>query len=134
MRQINKIIIHCAYSGPDMDIGVAEIDTWHRQRGFKSIGYHYVINRQGGVEIGRPESVTGAHTIGHNLDSIGICLAGGKRADEPKPDSNFTLSQLNALKLVIDSLLLKYPGAKVFGHRDFAPRDCPCFDVRELMK
>jgi N-acetylmuramoyl-L-alanine amidase len=134
MRQINKIIIHCAYSDPSMDIGVAEIDTWHRQRGFKSIGYHYVINRKGGVETGRPENEIGAHTIGHNFDSIGICLAGGKRADEPKPDSNFTLGQLNALKLVVDSLLLKYPGARVFGHRDFAPRDCPCFDVQELMR
>jgi N-acetyl-anhydromuramyl-L-alanine amidase AmpD len=117
-----------------MNIGAAEIRQWHKAKGWRDVGYHYVINRRGGVETGRPESEIGAHTIGHNLDSIGICLAGGKKADEPKPDSNFTLNQLNALKLVIESLLLKYPGAKVFGHRDFAPRDCPCFDVRELMK
>jgi N-acetyl-anhydromuramyl-L-alanine amidase AmpD len=134
MRQINKIIVHCAYTSPDMNIGVAEIDTWHRQRGFRAIGYHYVINRQGGIEAGRSESEIGAHTIGHNSDSIGICLAGGKKADEPKPDSNFTWIQMNSLRGLVNSLLLKYPGAKVFGHRDFAPRDCPCFDVKEFMK
>jgi N-acetyl-anhydromuramyl-L-alanine amidase AmpD len=117
-----------------MNIGVAEIDTWHRQRGFRAIGYHYVINRHGGIEAGRPENEIGAHTIGHNFDSVGICLAGGKKADEPKPDFNFTWIQMNSLRGLVNSLLLKYPGAKVFGHRDFAPRDCPCFDVKEFMK
>jgi N-acetyl-anhydromuramyl-L-alanine amidase AmpD len=134
MRQINKIIVHCAYSDPGMDIGVDEIRQWHKAKGWRDIGYHYVINRQGGVEPGRTENEIGAHTIGHNLDSIGICLAGGKRVDEPKPDSNFTWTQMNSLRGLINSLLAKYPGAKVFGHRDFAPRDCPCFDVQEFMR
>ena len=56
----------------------AQIDTWHRQRGFHlGIGYHYVIRRDGSIEKGRPEWMIGAHCVNHNAHSIGICYEGG---------------------------------------------------------
>jgi N-acetyl-anhydromuramyl-L-alanine amidase AmpD len=74
----SKIILHSSDTPPSMDIGVAEIRQWHLERGFRDIGYHYVIRRNGIVELGRHEDIKGAHCKdgGGNNDSLGICLVG----------------------------------------------------------
>ena len=69
----------------------------------------------------------GAHTLGENSDSIGVCLIGGMDK-HGKADSNFTLHQYESL----DSLKAHYHSLQVFGHRDFSPKDCPCFDAAEV--
>ena len=84
-QAINKIIIHCSASQDDdaKDIGVAEIRRDHVNRnGWNDIGYHYVIRRNGAVEIGRKELVRGAHCKGYNEGSIGICLVGTKHFNQ----------------------------------------------------
>ena len=53
MRKINEIIIHCSASAEGKDFTVQDITRWHKQRGFKTIGYHYVIYRNGTVATGR---------------------------------------------------------------------------------
>lgn len=129
MRDIKKIVIHCAATPPDMDIGAPEIRQWHLERGWDDIGYHYVIKRGGGVDFGRARDRSGAHVRGHNLDSIGICLVGGLN-EARKPDANYTRKQLSALERIVNDLLREYPGAEVMGHRDLDPgKDCPCFDA-----
>jgi len=130
MREINKVVIHCAATKPDMDIGVKEIDRWHRQRGFFSVGYHYVIRRDGVTEMGRPEEVVGAHARGHNKDSIGVCLVGGID-DQGKPENNFTPEQWGVLANLIRDFEERFPGIEIVGHRDLpnVSKDCPCFDV-----
>ena len=45
MRTINEIIVHCTATPEGRSYTVADIDHWHRQRGFDSIGYHYVVKR-----------------------------------------------------------------------------------------
>lgn len=78
MRKINDLIVHCAATYDTMDIGVKEIRKVHvDENGWKDIGYHFVIRRDGTVEKGRDVSVIGAHVLNHNANSIGICLAGG---------------------------------------------------------
>ena len=78
MRTITLIVIHCSAVKPDQQSSAAQIDTWHRQRGFHlGIGYHYVIRRNGVIEAGRPEWMVGAHCQHHNQHSIGICYEGG---------------------------------------------------------
>ena len=126
MRDIRKIIIHAADTPADMDIGVEEIRRWHvEERGWSDIGYHYVIRRDGTVETGRSEDRAGAHVRGHNQDSIGICLVGGK------PAFNFAYVQMDALMDLVTALQETYPGASVHGHREFDPgKQCPCFDVQ----
>ncbi len=47
--------VHCAATPAGMDIGVKEIDRWHRQRGFLKVGYDYVIRIDGTIELGRDE-------------------------------------------------------------------------------
>lgn len=127
---INKIVIHCADTFADMDIGAKEIDQWHRQRGWSQIGYHYVIRRSGEIEKGRPESKPGAHVAGHNTGSIGICLVGGKARGRENP-CNFTRQQWTALENLVRILTIEYPQADVLGHTDLdAGKTCPTFNVK----
>ena len=129
MRKINLIIIHCAATRPQLDIGADVIRRWHVQdNGWTDIAYHKVIRRNGQVEDGRPLEQAGAHCSGHNAASIGICLVGG--LDESgRPANNFTLAQWEALKKLVVGLKRDFPEARVAGHREFAAKDCPCFDV-----
>lgn len=132
MRNIDNIVVHCAYTPPGMDVGAAEIDRWHKARGWSGIGYHFVIRRDGRVEKGRPLEKVGAHVAGHNAHSIGICLVGGKAREQDIPEDNYTAAQLAALRSLIEVLQARFPQADILGHRDFpnVHKACPCFDVR----
>lgn len=77
MRYINEIIIHCSDTKEGLDFNANDIDRWHKQKGWKRIGYHYVILLNGTIEQGRELEAVGAHTKGHNAHSIGICYIGG---------------------------------------------------------
>ena len=100
MRTITEIIVHCTATPRSRNVSAADVDRWHRQRGFNQIGYHYLIRLDGSVETGRPESSVGAHCLGHNAESIGVAYAGGTER-----------------------------GALIRGHRDFARKACPSFDA-----
>lgn len=130
MRPINKIILHCSATKEGKNFTVKDIDEWHRQRGFKCIGYHYVIYLDGTVHKGRDESEVGAHCSGHNSFSIGICYIGGLDANG-KPKDTRTDKQKAAIKSLVAELKLKYPDAKIHGHNEFANKACPCFDVKK---
>src|SRR5471030_3257168 len=99
-RTTELLVVHCSATPATMDIGVREITQWHIRRGFDTVGYHYVIRRNGELETGRRESAVGAHVKGHNANSIGICLAGGVDARN-KPENNFTAAQFNTLERLL---------------------------------
>lgn len=80
MRRIDEIIVHCSATPRGRRVTAKDIDGWHRERGFRCIGYHYVIGLDGEVEE-RAESEAGAHCKGHNARSIGVCYVGGLTAD-----------------------------------------------------
>lgn len=115
-----------------MNIDAAVIDRWHREKGWRRIGYHYVIRRNGALEVGRPLDQVGAHVLGFNSESIGVCLVGGVDADG-QPADNFTSAQYRRLRALLTQVLIpKFPGAIVQGHRDFpnVNKACPSFDVK----
>ena len=131
------IAIHCSATGPKQDFGAADIDKWHRAKGWKCIGYHYVIKRDGTVEEGREEETIGAHVENWNSVSLGICMVGGVSADDPKKaEANYTDAQWASLIALLRKLKVKYPKAHIQGHRDFpnVHKECPCFDVRAWLK
>ncbi len=131
MRKIDKIIIHCSATAEGRDYTVAQIREWHvKGNGWRDIGYHYVIYRDGSVHAGRPVEETGAHTTGHNAHSIGICYIGGYAADGKTPKDTRTEAQRIALRRLVKELQEKYPGATVHGHNEFANKACPCFEVK----
>lgn len=129
MRKITKIIVHCADTPEGRDDKAADIRRWHKARGFNDIGYHYVVDLDGTIEQGRDVSVAGAHCTGHNADSIGVCYIGGADTDMTPKDTR-TKEQKTAMRLLLKYLVQKYPGAKIYGHRDFANKSCPCFDAK----
>ena len=129
------IVVHGAYTPAHMDIGVKEIDRWHRERGFLMVGYHKIIRRDGTVEHGRPEEVIGAGVSGFNETSYHIMLVGGK-ADEGGWEVNYTGAQFDSLRHLIRQKLIQYPNAVLQGHTDFPrhTKKCPAFDVAEWYK
>ena len=129
MRKVTEIIVHCADTPEGRDDKAADIDRWHRQRGFDRIGYHYVVDLDGTIEPGRDLECVGAHCKGHNVQSVGVCYIGG--ADKNlKPIDTRTPEQKAALRLLLKFLRAKYPDAKIYGHRDFSDKPCPCFDAK----
>lgn len=150
LSRISEIIIHCAATPNGQWFTAKDIDAWHKQRGFnrspalaqysplKHIGYHFVIGLKGGVVIGRRLDETGAHCVGHNTQSIGICLIGTDR---------FTQAQWQALKTLVEVMQDKFPGIRILGHRDTSPdlngdgvirpnewvKTCPGFSVTDWL-
>ena len=141
LTDVRYLVIHCAATPAKMDIGVKEIDVWHRQRGFFSIGYHLVIRRNGAIEKGRPLDTPGAHAVGFNEISLAVCLVGGINVPgaDSKAENNFTPAQFGALAGVLRSWKQMYPNAEIVGHRDLPSRHaklkaCPSFDVAEWLE
>lgn len=128
MREITEIIVHCSATKEGGEYHASDIDRWHKQRGFNKIGYHYVVALDGTIEGGRAESEVGAHCVGHNKNSIGVCYIGGLSADG-KPKDTRTDAQKRALEQLLRHLVKKYPKATIHGHRDFANKACPSFDA-----
>ena len=129
MRQIDLIIVHCSATKEGADFHAADIDRWHRKNGWKGIGYHYVVDLDGTIEGGRPESKIGAHCDGLNKNSIGVCYIGGLAADGKTAKDTRTDAQKKALEQLLRHLVSKYPQATIHGHRDFANKACPSFDA-----
>lgn len=130
MRKINKIIVHCTATPAGRTVTVADVDKWHKERGWSGIGYHYLIGINGEVWKGRDESAVGAHVSGQNADSIGVAYAGGLTASGKLSTDTRTAAQKASLLKLIKELKAKYPNAKVFGHSDFSNKACPCFDAK----
>jgi N-acetylmuramoyl-L-alanine amidase len=135
-RKTDFIAIHCSATRGIQDVGVADIRKWHKAQGWKDIGYHFVIRRNGKVETGRAIDAVGSHVQGYNVNSVGICMAGGLDDKTWKPVDNFTAAQWASLRTLVARLVKMYPKAKVLGHRDFpnVKKACPCFNARVWAK
>ena len=136
MREETKyIVIHCSQTRPSQKIGAKEIDRWHREQGWLKIGYATVIKRDGTIEQGREDDEVQAHVKGYNHTAFGLCLVGGAKEENWKlEDDNFTGEQFESLKKELTRLVLKYPDARIVGHRDLDNKKfCPSFDVRQYL-
>ena len=123
MRKITKIIVHCSDSDVEAHDNLETIRKWHvDERGWDDVGYHYVITKDGSVKQGRDIGKAGAHTFGHNDDSIGICLTGKE---------DFTPSQFFSLAWTIRDIFDMYPDIqKVLPHNFYTQgKTCPNFNL-----
>lgn len=128
-RGCSLLIIHCSATMPGQRVSVQDVDRWHRQRGFESIGYHFYITVDGTIWTGRPLEKAGAHCKGYNAHSIGICYEGGLD-EEGHPKDTRTLLQKAALVALINKLREAFPAISVVGHNDLnLHKACPCFSV-----
>jgi N-acetylmuramoyl-L-alanine amidase len=130
MRKIDKIIVHCSATPEGRNVLISEVKRWHvEERGWSDIGYHFVIELDGSVRIGRPIEIKGAHSKGNNHDSIGVCYIGGVDLDMKSKDTR-TECQKESLVNLLTELKDTY-GGNIYGHRDFSDKDCPSFDARQ---
>ena len=129
-NKTDTIVIHCADTPADMDIGAETIRKWHtEERKFDDIGYHWVIRRDGTLDPGRAIELQGAHAVAVNGTSVGICLVG--RGD------NFTEQQFITLHNLINTTKDMYgDDLEIIGHSDVEPNKphCPGFDVKEWIQ
>jgi len=124
-----EIILHCSATPPTLDIGVSTIDKWHKAKGWRMCGYHFVIKLDGTIERGRALNEYGAHTKGHNT-AVGICYIGGLDTNG-KPADTRTEKQQHALLKLIESLAICLGSLSIHGHNEYSTKSCPCFDVRK---
>lgn len=152
-RDIKLLVIHCSATPNGRWTTTADINQWHRDRGFRrapaalvglnpklgAIGYHHVIYTNGAVATGRGHGEAGAHAVGHNAPSIGICLVGTDR---------YSFEQWDSLRRLVQQLCLQYRIAQapadvkdprglrgVIGHREIpgVAKLCPGFSVRDWL-
>lgn len=131
MRKIDKIFIHCSATPEGRDIKMETIKSWHvKGRGWRDIGYHFVIELDGTLKVGRPMEQMGAGVKGHNANSIHVCYIGGIDKNKKAKDTR-TEEQRETLNTIIGRLVEQYPDASVHGHNEFANKACPSFDVQK---
>ena len=128
------LVVHCSATKPSMDIGLREIKRWHvDDNGWRDVGYHYIIRRNGEVELGRSNRDTGAHAAGYNHKSVSLCMVGGM-AEDNSAENNFTAQQWTALLDLVKQIKVDYPEANVIGHNEISEKECPSFDVQQWKK
>lgn len=130
MRTIKELILHCTATPEGRNVSVEQVDEKHRLRGFKCIGYHFLIGLKGEIQNGRPIEQIGAHCTGRNQNSIGIAYVGGVDRNN-KPKDTRTPEQKQALKKLVEDLKKRFPGVTVHGHNEYANKACPSFDVKK---
>ena len=133
MRRIDKIIVHCTATPANCDVSIDDITRWHKARGFKTIGYHFVVYLDGSIHNGRPIESIGAHCSGQNAHSIGVCYVGGIDPAGKPSDTRTPMQKIGLLKILTE-LHRQFPEASIHGHREFAAKECPCFDAQQEYK
>ena len=132
-RSINRVagneiagaIIHWAATFNNQDVGADWIHDVHKSRGFRGIGYHLVIRRDGSIQKGRPWNNTGAHDFNHNTNFLGFCFIGGinevsSRASKPyykyASVDSLTPAQFKAYDRLMRTFHKVFPHGQVAGH------------------
>ena len=129
MRRIDLIVVHCSATRCDQRYSVRQLIRDHADR-FGFTGYHYYVTRGGMIFQTRHEQLVGAHAVGYNEHSLGVCYEGGLDAGG-NPDDTRTARQKQALLRLLKRLKAAHPEARILGHRDLpdVKKDCPCFDA-----
>lgn len=113
-----KIVLH--HSGVTVLQSVETIHNYHKNtNGWAGIGYHFYIRKDGKIYRGRPENTVGAHAVGANYNSIGICFEGNFEKEQ------IGEAQLKAGQELVVYLKAKYNISKVVRHKDVDSTTCP---------
>jgi hypothetical protein len=125
MRTVNEIILHHSDSDVEAHDDIRIIRKWHvEERGWRDVGYHYFIRKDGTIQRGRSLDQIGAHCAGHNRASIGICLSGGDK---------FTVRQFCSLYDLLNNLYREFGKIRTVGHNAYSDKACPNFDVEDFL-
>jgi len=127
-REITKVFLHCSASNRPTHDNVEVIRSWHKQRGWSDIGYHFFIRADGTIEKGRDLESKPAAQKGHNTGSIAICLHGLYPQD-------FTVNQYDSVYGLCQAIDLAYDDRRIsfHGHCEVSVKPCPVFDYRTVL-
>ena len=135
MRIINEIIVHCSDTPEGRNDKAEDIRRWHvNGNGWSDIGYHYVVDLDGTIELGRDVALVGAHATGHNANSVGVCYIGGRDAQTGCGKVTRTDAQKVSLRVLLQHLRARFPEARIIGHCNVSKKRCPCFDAKNEYK
>ena len=131
MRNINYIAIHCTATQPEASIASIQ-NYWKNNLGWKNPGYHYIIDHFGNVVNLLPIELVSNGVQGYNSQTINISYVGGIDKSE-KPKDTRTEAQKQSILKLLKELRVKFPKAKIQGHRDFpnVKKACPSFDAKK---
>ena len=131
MRNINYIAIHCTATQPESSIASIQ-NYWKNNLGWKNPGYHYIIDRFGNVVNLLPIELVSNGVQGYNSQTINISYVGGIDKSG-KPKDTRTEAQKQSILKILNELRVKFPKAKIQGHRDFpnVKKACPSFDAKK---
>ena len=145
-RDVSELIVHHADTYENMDTDVYDVDSWHKnpppgQTPFDQIGYHFIIRRDGRIQVGRDINIPGAHARGRNEHSVALSFIGGRKGHSNekgliRSSDTFTDGQWDSFDKFIDVFLNAYPNSNLLGHRDVDPerRTDPEFDVKDYVR
>jgi hypothetical protein len=127
-RRIDRVFIHCSASDNDTLSGGALVEavrSWHTERGWSDVGYHFLIDKKGKVMSGRPLEKTPAAQRGHNTGTLAIMVHGLE---------SFSEASLGALRGYCSQINEAHSGHISFhGHCEVSNKSCPVFDYRGLL-
>lgn len=128
MREIKYIVFHCTATEQSAKVS-SIVKYWKERLGWKSPGYHFIIEASGRVTQLHDINKNANGVRGYNSNSIHISYIGGKKEDDR------TREQIIAQQTILTTLLATYPEAEVMGHRDFegVKKSCPRFDAKTLL-
>ena len=135
-RRIEYLVVHCSATRANIPFTEKQLLACHLARGFRGIGYHFYVTKDGVLHETRPMSEVGAHALGFNLHSIAVCYEGG--LDETgKPADTRTPQQRETLRRVLGELKALFPQARIVGHYELSAdvhKACPCYKASEEYK
>jgi N-acetylmuramoyl-L-alanine amidase len=134
MRTITHIVVHCSATGQDAKVEAIQ-RYWKQNLGWKSPGYHYIIEADGKetqlLSIAQPSN----GVKGWNKSIINVCYIGGVNKLGKAAD-NRTDAQKRQLLTRLKALKTMFPNAIIQGHKDFpnVAKACPSFDAKSEYK
>jgi N-acetyl-anhydromuramyl-L-alanine amidase AmpD len=137
MRKYKYLVFHCT-AGSANQKTESILDYWKRKLGWKTVGYHKIVNQDGSIETLQPDELPTNGVRGFNQSSIHICYKGGFNGKDTR-----TPKQKESLLKLAKEYKKKYPNIIILGHRDLSPdlnkdgkitqnewvKICPCFSA-----
>lgn len=118
------------HSASQLTTTAADVDRWHRAKGWSGAGYSHIIEADGALVLGRGLCRWLAANPPHNGDSIAVCVIGWNGSI----GMEWTPAQLDTLDRYIAAVVMLYPDISIGGHREIGstPTECPGVDLRTL--
>ncbi len=131
---VKYLVVHCSATKCTSDYTEEMLMRDHKARGFRTIGYHFYVRKDGTSSQHRMLLEVGAHCVPYNKCSIGICYEGGLD-EQGEPCNTLTAAQRERITDLLTILHKLFPKAKIVGHRDLSgttPKACPCLDAKKV--